>query len=72
MSRLRGALRRTALCWLALPAARALAIARPAPGDPPAAVPYGGPRADVLALAGLLVAVAAGAVVWWYRSNRRP
>jgi hypothetical protein len=52
-------------------AARAVAIGRPAPGAPPATAPPGGPRPDVLALAGLLVALALGAGVWWYRSGRK-
>lgn len=60
----------TVSCVLAH-AARALAIGKPAPGAPPAAAPPGGPRPDVLALTGLLVALALGAGVWWYRSGRK-
>lgn len=59
------------LCGLLTRAAAALAIAKPAPGATPETVTPAGPRPEVLAGAGLLVALALAAVFWWYRSGRR-
>lgn len=65
-----------ALCWatlgcLLMPATGVLAISKPAPGVTPEVAPTGGMRPDVLALTSLLVVLALGAGVWWYRSGRK-
>ena len=59
----------TVFCFL-MRAAEALAIAKPAPGDAPAAAPPTSLPPNALGLAGLLVALAGGAVVW-YRAGRK-
>ncbi len=60
----------TVFCFL-MRAAEALAIAKPAPGDAPAVAPHTGPPPSALGLAGLLVALVVGTVVWWYRTGRK-
>ena len=60
----------TVFCFL-MRTAEALAIAKPAPGDAPAAAPHAGLPPNVLVATGVLVALAVGAVVWWYRAGRK-
>jgi predicted lysophospholipase L1 biosynthesis ABC-type transport system permease subunit len=68
---LKKALCRAILFCLLTPATEVLAISKPAPGVTPEVPPPAGMRPDVLALASLLVVIALGAAVWWYRSRRR-